>query len=207
MSGTEAITLFSLISSILQLVQATKQIYNTAHDIQGYPEAFREVAKRLPLIEESLGLVQESVDVTSCAIIEPVMKTCEDRATRLKQLFDDVVSKDGAPRMGRYMKALRTLGKGNKVESLTEQILQDLHLLADRYTFEVSAKLAELAAAINELQKVPPSAPDEIFDGAALNVHNGSGPQNVNWGSIQSMNLNTGRGSQFVADKLYYGTK
>jgi hypothetical protein len=55
MSSTEAITILGVISSIISIVDGTKQVYNTATSAEGLPAAFREVATRLPIISNILG--------------------------------------------------------------------------------------------------------------------------------------------------------
>jgi hypothetical protein len=43
-SGTEAGFVIGLISGVILIIEATKIVYNTAKDIKGQPEAFRQVA-------------------------------------------------------------------------------------------------------------------------------------------------------------------
>ncbi len=137
MPGAEAIAVIGLIAAVIDIVQATKKVYDAANDATGLPEAFREVAKNLPLVEDTLRLVKDSVDEKTCTVINPVIKTCEVKAGSLKKLFDEVVPKEGAKRMERYVKALRSLGKGSRVEDLMGEILEELQLLAARRVFNL----------------------------------------------------------------------
>ncbi|KAH8749773.1 hypothetical protein F5882DRAFT_81723 [Hyaloscypha sp. PMI_1271] len=54
MSGAEAGFVISLIASVITIVDATKKVYNAAKDAKGQPEAFRQIAARLPLVIEIL---------------------------------------------------------------------------------------------------------------------------------------------------------
>lgn len=164
MSGAEATAVISLISAVIGIVQATKQVYDAANDATGLPEAFRQVAEKLPLVEDTLRLAEVSVDNKSAKIIKPVIEICRGKATLLKELIKKVVPKADASREERYWAALRTLRKGSRVETLMEDILENLHRLAAHRTFAVAAKLAELAAAVEEFSKIPPSAPDSVCD-------------------------------------------
>jgi N-terminal domain on NACHT_NTPase and P-loop NTPases len=207
MSGAEASLVIGLISSVITIVQATKQVYDAANDAEGLPEAFRDVAKKLPLVEDALQLAKNSVDNTTCAVIKPVIRSCEVKSSRLKVLFEKVIPKDGASRKEHYEKALRTVGKGSKVETLMEQILKELHLLANHQTFAVAAKLAELAAAIEELSKTPPSAPDfPRKSDKYTSINNGPGPQNNQNAPGDPKNYNlTGSGKMFNAQSQTFG--
>lgn len=51
MSGAEAIAVLGVISSIISIIDGTKKVYDAATNARGLPEAFREVADRLPIIE------------------------------------------------------------------------------------------------------------------------------------------------------------
>ena len=45
-------------------------------------------------------------------------------------MFNKVIPKENASRVERYLKAIKTLGKGGKVERLMKGILEDIQLLA-----------------------------------------------------------------------------
>jgi hypothetical protein len=46
----EAGTVIGLISGVISIIEATKTIYDAAKDVKGQPDAFRQVAARLPLV-------------------------------------------------------------------------------------------------------------------------------------------------------------
>jgi hypothetical protein len=202
MSGAEATAVISLISAVIGIVQATKQVYDVANDAKDLPEAFREVGEKLPLVEDTLRLAEASVDDKSAKIIKPVIETCKGKATILKELVQKVVPKADASRTQRYWTALRTLDKGSRVETLMKEILENLHLLADHGSFKVAKNFEELAAAIDKLSKIEPSAPDEIFDGPTDTVNN----QNFqNASGNPKFNTSLGRSRQYNADNQYFG--
>jgi hypothetical protein len=157
-----------MISFVIMIVQEIKQVYDAANDATGLPEAFREVAKNLPLVDYTLRLVKDSVSDETWKVIHPIIEACKVKAGLLKKLFDEVVPKEGAKRRERYEKALRSLGKGCRVEHVMREILEDLHLVATGRVFANATELAELAAvieaAIVELSEIQPSAPDSVFD-------------------------------------------
>ncbi|RYP79291.1 hypothetical protein DL769_003040 [Monosporascus sp. CRB-8-3] len=163
MSGSEVI---GLIASIITIVGATVKVY-CATDASGLPEAFCEVAKRLPLVQETLQTAREYLNTAPpneafCNAIKPVLEGCEDKAKRLAVIFEKVVPQADASGMERYLLAARTLGKGDTVESLMNGILDDVQLLtANRVTkLPTEAAIAHLIqAAIDEVSAIPPSLP------------------------------------------------
>ena len=59
MSGAEAGFVVGLISGVISIIEATKTVYDAAKDAKGQPEAFRQVAVRLPLVIEILHSAKE----------------------------------------------------------------------------------------------------------------------------------------------------
>jgi len=199
MSGAEAGVVLGLISSAIAIVQATKQVYDAAHDIKGLPKAFHKVAKQLPLVKETLHLAEASVDDTSCAAIKPVIESCGAKAGNLRDIFEKVFPDDNPKWEERYFKALHTLGKGSRVEDLMKDILNSLKLLSAHQTFKVAAKQDELLAALNDLANTPSSAPDQIFEKSTFSALNlGSGTLNSTQGDFATNNFNTGNAPQFT---------
>ena len=50
MSGGEAALVLGVISSVISIIDAIKQVYDAAANVQGLPEAFREVSARLLIV-------------------------------------------------------------------------------------------------------------------------------------------------------------
>ncbi|KAK3368966.1 hypothetical protein B0T24DRAFT_346198 [Lasiosphaeria ovina] len=165
MSGAEVI---GLISGIIAIIDATAKVYAAANNASGLPQAFRDVATRLPLVHETLQTVSRHLDTTkpdenSCKAISPILQRCEIRATQLEKIFKDVIPQADASRMERYLLAARTLGKGGTVESLMKGVLEDIQLLANSRVMELATE-ASIAAlirkAIDELSAILPLLPD-----------------------------------------------
>src|ERR1700722_12449628 len=101
MSGAEAIVVLGAISSIISIVDGTKQIYDTATNAQGLPEAFRDVAGRLPIVRNILGSAEQhsdkgDVDEDPCKGVKHVVEACEKKAKKLVELFHKAIPADGA---------------------------------------------------------------------------------------------------------------
>ncbi len=180
MSGAEAIAVLGLISSIIAIVDEIKKVYDAATDARGLPEAFREVAARLPIVVNILGTAQLAVrdkDEASCKGVKPVIEACEKKAQTLKELFDKVLPTDGAGTVERYWKAVKALGKGNEVEQLMKGMLVEVQLLASEHGMKTVTKdqQSQIAHAITEMSAVPSSVPDTVFKDTGFSAIN-SGP-------------------------------
>lgn len=164
MSGAEVI---GIISGVIAIVDAITKIYKAANHASGLPEAFRDVALRLPLVRSFLQTLSENTtgisDEEWCKAIEPVLQRCKDRATQLEGIFKDVVPQADASRMERYRLAMPTLRKGGTVESLMKGILEDIQLLSSNRVAELPTETSftvEIRKAIEEVSAIPSSLPD-----------------------------------------------
>jgi predicted transcriptional regulator len=169
MSGTEAGFVTGLISAVISIIEATKTVYDAAKDTKDQPEAFRQVAARLPLVIEILRSAEERATVLEEAALEALehtLESCKAKAENLKKIFQTVVQKDDDKWYDRYKKALSTLRKEDKVEVLMEGILKDIHvLMCERLKgTAIEAQVKEIEEAIKQMNEMPSSLPDEARD-------------------------------------------
>ncbi|KAG8526141.1 uncharacterized protein KY384_000134 [Bacidia gigantensis] len=171
MSGAEAIAVLGVVSSIVAIVDAAQKIYSTAKESHGLPEAFREVASRLPIVENILSSVKENigsdeVDEDSCRGVRDVAKVCEEKAERLRNLFQKAIPREGTPDLKRYYMAVKAYGKGNEVETLMKGILEDTQLLVCERGIQTAtlSQQKAIAEAIQQISPTPPSVPDSLFE-------------------------------------------
>ena len=198
MSGAEVI---GLISGIIAIIDAVTKVYGAVTDASGLPGAFRDVAQRLPLVQDTLEtalvhLNNSGPDDPFYQAIMPIVNGCKDNATRLEEIFLKVIPQSDAPRPHGYVLAVRTLGKGGRVESLMKGILEDLQLLSGNRVMKLATEvqLGELVKATEEVSAIPPSL---AVESPASDIHNyGPGPQNVNLGG--GSQYNNDRGQLFV---------
>ncbi|CAI4215628.1 unnamed protein product [Parascedosporium putredinis] len=167
MSGIgEAATIVGLVTGIISILGTIKSIHDGVQDARGLPEAFHDVADRLP-----------SPRIPSdCEAMRPVTEACKEKATRLEKIFEKVAPQPDDSRFERYRSVARVMGKGSRVEALMKGILADLQLLAQ--SFGVRAVTAEqldekLSKAIRELAEAKPSLPEEEV--SVSQFHSGSG--------------------------------
>ena len=186
MSGAEVPAVLGVISSIISIVEGTKKVYDAATNAKGLPEAFREVAGRLPIVENILSstyqyIEKREVNNDACKGVEQVAKACEENAKKLKELFHKTISGDDASRLTRYIKAVKVVGKGGKVETLMKGMLVDVQLLAFERGINAAdnAQQERIIEAIAEVSAISPSVPEhEFHEAGSTYTHTGPGPQN-----------------------------
>jgi hypothetical protein len=178
MSGAEAILVLGVISSIISIIDGTKQVYSAATNAQGLPGAFREVVARLPIVQNILSsakhhIVEGHADEDSCKGVKLVVDACEKKAEKLDGLFHKVISADGASDLKRYYKAVKAYGKGNEVEKLMKGILEDVQLLSCEHGMKTATKAQQeqLTQAITEVSAVTPSVPEQDFQETGITAN------------------------------------
>ncbi|KFY93613.1 hypothetical protein V498_04319 [Pseudogymnoascus sp. VKM F-4517 (FW-2822)] len=217
MSGVgEAGLVLGIISAIISIIDAAKQVYEAVEDEAGLPTNFKRAATKLPLIskllEDSERYINNAADESIKAAFRPTLQDCKLQATHLQDLFEKVMLEEDDSRWDRYVKAARAIGKGGRVESLVGGILDNLQLLATRYPEATTQRGKEqLTKAIEEVTEMKPSLPDG-FEEAPAFVHYGSGAQNVNTGSGHQYNNNStgnqnnGPGHQYIGTNYIVNT-
>lgn len=131
-SGAEAATVVGLISSVITIIENSKNLYDAATNAAGLHESFRAVAQSTPLVLDILRdcrTVQDGLDkqgeMTSDAdykrelddsaqAVKPVMLKCEENAQKLKDIFAKVVPGEDAGWLERYQKAAKSIIPGKK---------------------------------------------------------------------------------------------
>ena len=158
MAGVEAIAILGIISSVVSIIDGTKKVYDAASNTTGLPEAFRVVAARLPLVHDILESAKQQIKEgdtykVSHKALKDVVEGCQSKARKLEKLFQKVIPADDSSTAERYLLAVKTMGKGNRVESLMREMLEDLQLLAIKHGMvsKTDTREKELVKAIEEL--------------------------------------------------------
>ncbi|KAF4333419.1 n-terminal acetyltransferase A auxiliary subunit [Fusarium beomiforme] len=178
-----AIEIPNQIAGLIRVTEDIIEAYEAIKGLRGLPEAFHEVNKWLPLIEQTLREIKSpGRQVTSAddaKALETPLKSCEDKADKLLEIFQKIASKSKDEYVPSVYRAIAIkLGK-HRVETLMDAILKDLEVLIAHRAFEaVTQKQVEpLAMARKELAKVLPSLPDTDLDeqpGSAIQYGDGN---------------------------------
>ena len=130
----------------------------------------------------------------------------EKKAKKLGVLFQKVIRADGASRAERYPLVVRTLCKGNRVETLMKGMLEDVQLLAIDHgmTTVADTQRKEVADAIEEVAALHPSIPENAIEGTGFtSIHSGSDPINQVQGDQYN---NFGSGQIYHAQSMTFGS-
>jgi len=212
MSGAEAGLVLGLISSILSVIDAIKKAYDAASDASGLPEAFRDVAAKLPVVHSILEKTEEKIENGEVAkkaqqAVETTVRNCEGKVKKLEELFTKVLPVEGATRFYRYKKAAGTIGKGTRVEILMKGILEDVQILVGNKGMDTASKsdIDQVIKAIVAVSEIEPSLP-EGSETTFNNTNYGDGPQTNN--NVQgNMFNNNGAGNQAENMTVHVGGK
>jgi len=212
MSGAEAIVVLGVISAIISIIERTEQVYQTAKNAQGLPEAFREVAGRLPIVRNILASAKQHIDKgdadeDSCKGVKHVVGACEIKTKKLDDLFHKAIPADHTSDLKRYYTAVKTYGKGNGVEKLMKGMLEDVQLLACERGMNIATKAQEeqIIKSITEVTAVPPSVPEHVFQELGFtNSNYGPGTQY----NAQGENIAQGSARQYntAGGAMHFGT-
>ncbi|KAI5919391.1 hypothetical protein F4810DRAFT_502374 [Camillea tinctor] len=187
MSGSEVI---GLISGIVAIIEASLRLYDAVDDASGLPQSFRDVATRLPLVQDTLkaactGLAEadDIPSVESRMALTKVLESCRDKAASLQKVLQAVIPSTRAKRMERYLKALKTIPSADKVENLMDGIICDLQVLTSNRAVKAAtqAQVESLIDWIKTGEKPKGCSSPAIAPhySSSQYIHSGQGNQNV----------------------------
>lgn len=200
MSGLEVI---GGISAVIAIIDASVKTWDNAQkDIQ-LPETSKIVARRLPLLLASLQICHDRLepiqDTLSSDVVESfrgVIQNCKAQARLLRDIFEETIPGEDARRLDRYKAAIKSVGKGKKVEQLLQSISEDTRVLADYHSVRVAQPdlVPGLEKLIKELKDAEPSIDEEALSSSAFQNYNYGGQQNISTGHAR----HSGHGDQHV---------
>jgi hypothetical protein len=170
----EALPVLGMISSCISIINTSIMLFEAARNSQGLPKAFRNVCKQLPLIQRTLRSIEsrcKDVSNDECSTIMQVVKRCNGLATKLQKVLEAVLRKENDSLAVRFRKLIKTIVKGHKVKSLTEQILEQLQVLQANHIFSNVATKDDLRLAVAQLKNTR--------DSGKVYSHSGSGNSNA----------------------------
>jgi hypothetical protein len=177
MSGAEPLAVLGAISSVIAIVEASKEIYEAARNLQGLHETFRKVSDNIPIILSTLHQAEllqkqaveahkESNDAARKHIIEeesravePIMSLCRTNAETLSGIFASIIPNHKASQVRRYANAVRNSmpGKKQKVQHILRETLESLQLLHTYHSFNTMTTMGQLQVATRQFSgSLPP---------------------------------------------------
>jgi hypothetical protein len=127
-----------------------------------------------------------------CEALEKILDACDANASNLRSIFEKIIPGESDTRQKRYLKVLRRLGKGNKVEELMRSIAEDVQLIVnhDAVRSADAQQNLELENIIKEMKEIDSSVPNEDNMGMTFNSGGGAQTNNLNTGNGQQINNN-----------------
>ena len=211
MPGAEAIEVSRVISSIILIVDGTKQVYDAVTNVEGLPEAFRAVAGRLPIVRNILDSAKQhinegDIDEDSCKRMKHVVEACKMKAKKLDTLLRKAIPNGGTSILKRYYQAIKAPGKGNEVEILMNGMLEDVQLLAREHGIKTATKAQrdQIVKAVPEMSAVLPSIPEYVFQETGF-TNNDYGPGIQYDAQGEYVAQGSARGYTNAGDAIYIG--
>lgn len=200
MSGLEVI---GGISAVIAIIDASVKIWDGVQNDIRLSETFKIVARRLPLILATLQICHDQLEPIEETLPPDVVESFRDivqnskaQARLLRDIFEETIPGEDAKRLDRYRAAIRSVGKGKKVEQLLQSISEDTRVLASYHGVQAVRPdlTADLEKVIKELQDAEPSIKEEELLSSAFQNYNYGGQQNISTGHTR----HSGHGDQHV---------
>ncbi|KAF3904391.1 hypothetical protein ABW21_db0202621 [Orbilia brochopaga] len=218
MSGAEFVAAAGLLSSMIAIANGIKQVVDATLDAEGLPKVFRQASHKLPIISDILEAASTALKRKDALKVERAIKhtvdDCQENWQKLKGLFDKVIPDGKNNRLDRYYRAVKTLGKGGKVEILMKEILESVQLLASfkvltaarqEEVVEVNMDKEKLARTITEVGGWEQSVPNNVFEeGGYTMTVSGSGHFVAQGENTRQNNLKDNSRQVTVSGGCYY---
>ena len=134
----EAVAIVGLVASIATLVELSAKVLSRLHDFTSksseVPESFRSLSTRLPLLTATLQHIQfQAKDSRFPDNVTKALKAVVDDTSRqisnIQISLFKVLLSDGASKLERALKALKSLAKEDKVQQALEKICENNEIL------------------------------------------------------------------------------
>ncbi|MCJ1476741.1 hypothetical protein MMC13_005410 [Lambiella insularis] len=199
MSGLEVI---GGISAVIAIVETCVKIYNGARKDLKLSDTFRAVARRLPVLVDTFNICKSHLNFRTsqltkdvCAALESILENCEGKAQNLRSIFEKVILHEADGWEQRYIKIVRRLGKGNKVEEFMKSITEDVqHVVNHEAVQSVRPEQSQqLDSILRDLRGLESSTAD---DDKPLSAHSINERQYINRSEGQQFNYENMTGTQ-----------
>lgn len=154
------------IEGLIEVTEGIAEAYNPIKDLRGLPEAFQEVNKLLPLVEQTLRDVESPAKKFNSSdeakALETVLYGYNEKAGKLLEIFMKIAKNSRDQYDSSVYRAIVIKQGKHRVETLMDGILEDLEALVSHHIFpaEIQMQIEPLADARKELAKAPPSLAD-----------------------------------------------
>ncbi|KAJ5904675.1 uncharacterized protein N7473_001591 [Penicillium subrubescens] len=151
------------IAGLIEVVEGIAEAYDPIKDLRGLPEAFQEVNKVLPLMEQTLRDAKSPAKKLKFSkeakALETVLYSCDEKADKLLEIFKKIAKNSKDQYDSSVYRALVIKQGKRRVETLMDGILENLEALVSHHMFptEIQMQVKLLADAREQLAKATPS--------------------------------------------------
>jgi N-terminal domain on NACHT_NTPase and P-loop NTPases len=163
----EAAAIIGLVSSIASLVELSAKVVSRLHDYTSktseIPESFRSLLIRLPLLTATLQRIQTQAeagrlpnDVTNA--LKAVVDNTSEQILAVQTSLSKILPLDGASKLERAVKALKSLAKEDKVQLALEKIHKNNDILVLHQTTRHVDTGDRILEELSKLSVAPPAS-------------------------------------------------
>ena len=164
----EAVAIVGLAASIASLVDLSVKVVSRLHDFTSksseVPESFRSLSTRLPLLTATLQHIQTQAegghfpdDVTEA--LKVVVDDTSKQVSDIQMSVSKVLPSDGASKLERALKALKSLAKEDRLQRALEKIYGNNDILVLHQTTRHVDTGDRILEALSKLSVTPPTLP------------------------------------------------
>ena len=162
----EAVAIVGLVASIASLIDLSAKVVSRLQDFTSksseLPESFRSLSARLPLLTATLQHIQsqaedgrfpDSMTKALNAVVDDTSKQVSD----IRLYLSKVLPSDGASKLERALKALKSLAKEDKVQQALEKIYGNNDILVLHQTTRHVDTGDRILEELSKLNVAPPT--------------------------------------------------
>lgn len=152
----EAAAIIGLVASIASLVELSAKVVSRLHEftskISEIPESFRSLSIRLSLLTATLQHIQTQAEAGSVSndvtqALKAVVDNTSQQVSAIQVCLSKVLPPDGASKLERALKALKSLAKEDKVQQALDKIHKNNDVLLLYQTDRILEKVSKLSVA------------------------------------------------------------
>lgn len=161
----EAAAVVGLVASISSLVDLSAKVASRIRDFTSkssdVPETFRSLSTRLPLLTATLQYIQSQAeaghlpeDVTRA--LDAVVNHTSEQISTVQTSLSKILPSDGASKLERALKALKSLAKEDKIQQASERIYRNNDTLVLYQTTRHVDAGERIWKTLSKLRIIPP---------------------------------------------------
>ena len=163
----EPAAIIGLAASIASLVELSAKVVSRLHEFtskaSNIPESFLSLSDRLPLLTATLQRLQAQAksgrlpeDVTKA--LKAVVDNTSEQVLTVQTYLSKILPPDGASKLGRALKALKSLAKEDKVQQALEKIHKNNDVLVLHQTTRHVDTGDRILEELSKLSVAPPAS-------------------------------------------------